>query len=224
MLATGESPSLARQELRDAAAVASTIDLPHITVETGETQDTNYLRNDARRCYYCKTHLFETLKKQYPEATIVTGTNADDLGDYRPGLEAASQHQVQAPLAELGFGKAVVRDLANFWHLPISDKPASPCLASRIAYGVEVNRERLAMVEKAEEWLRDQGILELRVRFHAGDLARIEVPVEAVASLAVDPLRSELLAYFKAIGFRFVTLDVAGFSSGSLNQLIQIQR
>ena len=224
ILATGESPSLARQELRDATELAARIELPHVTIETGETSDPDYQLNDARRCYHCKTHLFEALKRQYPGATIVTGTNADDLHDYRPGLEAAAEHHVRAPLAELGFGKSIVRGLAQFWSLSIAEKPASPCLASRIAYGVEVTSERLAKIEQAEQWLREHGLIEFRVRLHAGELARIEVAVEAIVRIATDPLRSELLAHFKALGFRFVTLDIAGFASGSLNQLIQIKR
>ena len=224
VLATGESPSLARQELRDASAMAARIELPHVTIATGETHDRDYQLNDARRCYHCKTHLFEALKREYPGGTIVTGTNADDLQDYRPGLEAAAEHQVRAPLAELGFGKSIVRQLAQFWNLPIADKPASPCLASRIAYGVEVTSNRLAMIEQAEQWLRGHGMVEFRVRLHAGELARIEVPVEAISRLATDPLRVELLAQLKSLGFRFVTLDISGFTSGSLNQLIQINR
>ena len=224
VLATGESPSLARQELRDAASIAARIELPHVTIATGETDDREYQLNDARRCYHCKTHLFEALKRQYPGATIVTGTNADDLHDYRPGLVAAAEYQVRAPLAELGFGKSIVRGLAQFWNLPIADKPASPCLASRIAYGVEVTSERLAMIEQAEQWLRSHGLIEFRVRLHAGELARIEVPVEAISRLASDPLRVALLAQLKSLGFRFVTLDISGFTSGSLNQLIQINR
>ena len=224
VLATGESPSLARQELRDAASMAARIELPHVTIATGETHNRDYRLNDARRCYHCKTHLFEALKREYPGATIVTGTNADDLQDYRPGLEAAAEHQVRAPLAELGFGKSIVRQLAQFWNLPIADKPASPCLASRIAYGVEVTSNRLAMIEQAEQWLRGHGMVEFRVRLHAGELARIEVPIEAISRLASDPLRVELLAQLKSLGFRFVTLDISGFTSGSLNQLIQINR
>jgi pyridinium-3,5-biscarboxylic acid mononucleotide sulfurtransferase len=222
-LATGESPSLARQELRDAKDTAARIELPHVTIETGETQDPDYQLNDARRCYHCKTHLFEALKRQYPDATIVTGTNADDLSDYRPGLVAATEHHVRAPLAELGFDKSIVRQLAQHWSLPISEKPASPCLASRIAYGVEVTSDRLAMIEQAEQWLRERGLIEFRVRLHAGELARIEMSVVEIPRFADDPLRSELIAYFKSLGFRFVTLDIAGFSSGSLNQLIQIK-
>ena len=204
--------------------MAARIELPHVTVATGETHDRDYQLNDARRCYHCKTHLFEALKREYPGATIVTGTNADDLQDYRPGLEAAAEHQVRAPLAELGFGKSIVRQLAQFWNLPIADKPASPCLASRIAYGVEVTSNRLAMIEQAEQWLRGHGMVEFRVRLHAGELARIEVPIEAISRLASDPLRVELLAQLKSLGFRFVTLDISGFTSGSLNQLIQINR
>lgn len=223
VLVTGESPSLARQELRDATQVAARIELPHFTIETGETNDRAYQINDAKRCYHCKTHLFEALERQYPDAIIITGTNADDLQDYRPGLMAAAEHQVRAPLAELGFGKSTVRQLAEWWELPIAEKPASPCLASRIAYGVEVTGARLAMIERAEQWLRDHGLAEFRVRLHTGELARIEVQIQDLPQFAVDPLRSELLDRFKSFGFRFVTLDIAGFASGSLNQLIQIK-
>jgi pyridinium-3,5-biscarboxylic acid mononucleotide sulfurtransferase len=221
-LATGESPSLARQELRDAQALADRIELPHANIETGETANRDYQLNDARRCYHCKTHLFEALKRQYPEATLVTGTNADDLSDYRPGLQAAREHQVRAPLAELGFGKVIIRALARYWELPIAEKPASPCLASRLAYGVEVTSERLAMIEQAEQWLREQGLVEFRVRLHAGELARIELPVEEITRFATNPLRSAMLTHFKSLNFRFVTIDIGGFASGSLNQLIQI--
>ncbi len=224
VLVTGDSPSLARQELSDAVAVAARIELPHVVVETAETRDAAYKVNDARRCYHCKSHLFTVLEARYPAAVIVTGTNADDLQDYRPGLQAAAEHRVRAPLAELGFGKAEVRALASYWGLPIADKPASPCLASRIAYGVEVTSERLEMVERAERWLREHGLSELRVRLHTGELARIEVPLKDLTMITTEPVRGELLADFKSIGFRFVTLDLAGFASGSLNQLIQLER
>ena len=224
VLATGDSPSLARQELRDAETVAALIDLPHQIIESGETNDPEYKLNDARRCYHCKSNLFEVLERKFPASIIVTGTNSDDLQDYRPGLVAAAEHKVRSPLAELRFDKAAVRAIAELWSLPIADKPASPCLASRLAYGVEVTGERLAMVENAEAWLRDRGFSELRVRLHAGELARIEVGLAQLSRLVTEPMRGELHAYFKALGFRFVTVDLGGFASGSLNQLIQIQR
>jgi len=224
VLVTGESPSLARQELKDAADVALRVALPHVLIETGETSDRDYQLNDARRCYHCKTHLFLALEQRYPQATIVTGTNADDLKDFRPGLQAAAEHRVRAPLAELGFGKATVRGLAQLWDLSIAEKPASPCLASRVAYGLEVTGERLAMIEQAESTLRSQGFSEFRVRLHPGELARIEVHLDQLARLATEPLRSEIADRFKALGFQFVTLDVNGFASGSLNQLVQLKR
>ena len=224
VLVTGDSPSLARQELSDAIAVASMIDLRHEIVETQETNDEAYQANDARRCYHCKSHLFTVLERKFPSAIILTGTNADDLQDYRPGLQAASEHRVRAPLAELQFGKPVVRAIAEYWSLAIADKPASPCLASRIAYGVSVTHERLAMVEAAERWLRERDLGELRVRLHAGELARIEVNLNQLSRIATEPMRGELHTYFKSLGFRFVTIDLAGFVSGSLNQLIQLQR
>jgi pyridinium-3,5-biscarboxylic acid mononucleotide sulfurtransferase len=222
VLATGESPSLARQELQDAAQVARLIGIEHTVIATQETSRADYQRNDARRCYYCKSQLFETLAQCYPGSLIITGTNADDLGDYRPGLQAAAEHRVRAPLGELGVGKASVRRLAEMWDLPIAEKPASPCLASRIAYGLEVTPVRLEMIERAESYLRSQGLREFRVRLHPGELARIEVPIEELPRFAADPIRQDLVAQFRTLGFRYVSLDLAGFISGSLNQLIQI--
>lgn len=222
-LATGDSPSLARQELLDAQQVANQIGAPHLIVKTLELEDANYQRNDLRRCYFCKSHLFENLSQRFPEVVILTGTNFDDLGDYRPGLQAANEHQIRAPLAELGYTKNSVRLLAEHWHLVVQDKPASPCLASRIAYGVEVTPERLARIEAAESFIRNLGLKEFRVRLHAGELARIEVPVHQIAPLADENCRTQILNELKRLGFRFVTLDLGGFVSGSLNQLIQIQ-
>ncbi len=222
VLATGDSPSLARQELQDATKIAELVGIEHTVIATYETLQSNYQRNDSRRCYYCKSHLFETLEQRFPDSTIITGTNADDLGDYRPGLQAAAEHQVRAPLAELGFGKAAVRDLAKLWGLPIAGKAASPCLASRIAYGLEVTHERLTMIEQAEAFLRSCELKEFRVRLHPGGLARIEVPLSELGQIAAEPLRRELVTRLKAIGFVYVALDLSGFESGSLNQLIQI--
>jgi pyridinium-3,5-biscarboxylic acid mononucleotide sulfurtransferase len=222
LLATGDSPSLARQELRDAQTIAELIGATHLLVSPAEHQNSDYQRNDGKRCYHCKSHLFATLRSQFPQAVIVTGTNADDLNDYRPGLQAANENHVRSPLAELGYDKTTVRQLAKFWGLHIADKPASPCLASRIAYGVEVTVERLDRIEKAEVLLREIGMVEFRVRLHAGELARIEVTPDQIVRLASELERGRLVTELKALGFRFVTLDLAGFSSGSLNQLVQI--
>ncbi len=221
-LATGQSPALSRRELDDALDIVQLLSLRHEIIDVNEHTNADYARNDSRRCYFCKTSLFDALQVRFPGAVLITGTNADDLGDYRPGLQAAAEHTVRSPLAELGLGKSQVRQLAAYWGLQIADKPASPCLASRIAYGVEVTVDRLRRIEAAESFLRSKGFVEFRVRLHAGELARIEVPTVELARLANEPLLTQVVESMKRLGFRFVTLDLAGFQSGSLNQLIQI--
>jgi uncharacterized protein len=151
---------------------------------------------------------------------VVNGANADDLGDFRPGMQAAAEHRVRSPLAECGITKREVRELAAAWGLPVADKPATPCLSSRIAYGQEVTPERLAMVDRAEQFLRSLGLRELRVRYHGGDMARIEVPVHEVGRFCEENIRSAVVEKLAEIGFKFVTLDLVGFRSGSLNRLI----
>ena len=154
---------------------------------------------------------------------ICSGANLDDLGDYRPGLIAAAEHQVRHPLQEAGFTKADVRALALHWNLPTWDKPASPCLSSRLAPGVQVTPERTARVEAAEAYLKKLGYREFRVRLHEGELARIEVPPDGLARLADPQVCAEFVRHLKSLGFRFVTLDLEGFRSGSLNALIPLE-
>src|SRR5262249_10919259 len=149
--------------------------------------------------------------------------NLDDQGDYRPGLKAASEHQVRHPLQEAGFTKADVRALARAWGLPTWDKPASPCLSSRLAPGVEVTHERTARVEAAEVYLHQLGLRECRVRLHEGELARVEVPADQLIRFASPGVREELIRRFKDLGFRFITLDLEGFRSGSLNTLVSLE-
>ena len=151
---------------------------------------------------------------------IASGANLDDAGDHRPGMKAAAERGVRHPLQECGLDKAHVRALALAWGLPTWDKPATPCLSSRIAYGEAVSPERTKMVDDAERWLRRRGLRLLRVRYHKGDLARIEVPLEELPALAAPEVRDELVAEFRNLGFKFVTLDLEGFRSGSLNSLI----
>jgi len=224
---TADSPSLARAELALAQDLAGRIGIQHEVILTRENLDPRYQRNDSQRCYFCKSHLFESLhqllQQRYPQAVIVTGTNLDDLSDFRPGLKAAQEAGVRAPLAELQLTKSMVREIAAYWQLPVADKPASPCLASRIAYGVEVTPERLKFVEQAEEVIRSLGLIEFRVRYHAGDIARIEVPTKAFDILLAPEVRQALTEKLRQVGFRFVTLDLEGFRSGSMNQLVQIQ-
>ena len=152
----------------------------------------------------------------------VNGANADDLGDYRPGMQAATEHAVLSPLAECGLTKSEVRELARQWELPVWDKPATPCLSSRVAYGEEVTPQRLAMIDQAEQFLRSHGLRTVRVRYHRGDLARLEVPIDALAHLVDASFRRELTVRLREIGFKFITLDLEGFRSGSLNQLVQL--
>jgi uncharacterized protein len=153
-------------------------------------------------------------------AVVLNGANADDAGDYRPGTQAAEEHQVRSPLWECGINKEEVRQLASEWNLPIWDKPAMPCLASRVAYGEEVTPERLDMIDQAESFLRQHGLRTVRVRYHKGDLARLEVPVGVLGQICEEPFRRLLLERLKELGFRFVTVDLEGFRSGSLNTLV----
>lgn len=220
---TGASDSLAAGELDQARELAGLIGIRHEILSTQEMANPNYVRNSPDRCYFCKTELYERiapLAEQLDLAVIVNGANLDDLGDYRPGMTAATEHQVRSPLVECGFGKEAVRLLAAEWGLPIWDKPAAPCLSSRIAYGEEVTPERLAMVDKAEQYLRGLGLRELRVRYHRGDMARLEVPLQSVAQLCEAETRARLVAELRRLGFRYITLDLEGFRSGSQNLVL----
>ena len=222
---TGASASLAAGELEQAEEIARLIGIRHQVIQTDEFSQESYLRNAPDRCYHCKTELYTQLEHVLPElgvSVILNGANADDAGDYRPGMAAAAEHAVHSPLAECGITKAEVRELAAAWNLPVWDKPASPCLSSRVAYGEEVTPERLAMVDAAEQFLRSKGLKVCRVRYHRGDLARIEVPADELQPLCEPGTRRELAAELRGLGFKFVTIDLEGFRSGSLNQLLQI--
>jgi uncharacterized protein len=220
---TGESASLAAGELTNARQVAALVGIRHEVVATEELANPDYLRNAPDRCFHCKTELYSQLTpiaRRFDLAVIVNGANVDDLGDYRPGMIAARDYQVRSPLAECGIDKAGVRELARHWGLPVWDKPASPCLSSRIAYGEAVTPERLAMIDQAEQALRALGLGVARVRYHQGDVARIEAPPEAIERLARADTRNDLVKRLKALGFKFVALDLEGFRSGSLNALL----
>jgi uncharacterized protein len=222
---TGVSASLASGELEAAAELASLIRIRHIVVNTDELNQDGYTRNAPDRCYHCKTELYSQLARLLPGLgvqAIVNGANADDLGDYRPGMQAAAERQIHSPLADCGITKAEVRQLAADWGLPVADKPATPCLSSRIAYGEEVTPERLAMIDRAEQFLRSLGLANLRVRYHRGELARLEVPLADLPQLCEGNTRHQVAAELRRLGFNFVTLDLEGFRSGSLNQLVQI--
>ncbi|MFN2488325.1 MAG: ATP-dependent sacrificial sulfur transferase LarE [Actinomycetota bacterium] len=216
---TAASPSLAERELRDAIELARARGWNHRVVRTDELRREEYARNSADRCYWCKVELFEVLRPTARSlgAAVCVGTNVDDLGDYRPGLRAASENDVHAPLAEAGLTKVDVRSLSAELGLPTADKPASPCLASRFAYGVRVTEEGLRRIERAEEALRALGFRVFRVRDH-GDLARIEVPAHEIVAAA--ELRSVIAERLGTLGFRYVTLDLVGFRSGSMNEVL----
>ena len=223
---TGTSASLAAGELEEARQLAELIGIRHEVLATDEFANPHYVQNASDRCYHCKTELYtqlEGLAERLKVAMVLNGANLDDLGDYRPGMRAAREHRVASPLAECGFHKSDVRELAAHWSLPTWDKPATPCLSSRVAYGEEVTPERLAMIDQAEQFLRQQGLRMLRVRYHKGDLARLEVPPDAFAKLCEVGVREALVTRLKALGFKFVTLDLEGFRSGSLNALVSIE-
>ncbi len=225
---TAQSPSVPAWQLETAVAVASEIGIPHRVVLTDELENFDYQRNDSNRCFYCKDTLYASITElidkvvddQSDDVTVVSGTNHDDLGDHRPGITAGNRREVVAPLATLKFGKSKVRDLARHFGLSNHDLPAAPCLASRIAYGVEVTRERLRQIEQGESWLRAQGVSECRVRLHHDGLARIEVPRNLLDSVLELESEGHLVNQFKQFGFSFVTLDLEGFQSGKLNRTI----
>jgi pyridinium-3,5-biscarboxylic acid mononucleotide sulfurtransferase len=223
---TADSASVPRAEIDDARKLAARIGIRHRLVRTDEFASAEYIKNDGARCYFCKDELYgqiEHLLAELGAETICSGANLDDLGDYRPGLVAAAEHAIRHPLQEAGFTKADVRALARHWELPTWDKPASPCLSSRLAPGVQVTPERTARVEAAEVYLRKLGLRELRVRLHEGELARIEVPLAALSRLADAAVREPLVEYLKSLGFRYVSLDLEGFRSGSLNELVSLE-
>jgi uncharacterized protein len=217
-----DSPSLARTQLADAIAFAKAQAIPLEVVATSEFDRPEYVRNDAQRCFFCKDELF-TLMEELRQArgfdAIAYGVNLDDQGDFRPGQKAAMTHHVVAPLLEAGLGKEEIRTLARTAGLPIWDKPASACLSSRIEYGRPVTREALQAVEQGEDALRALGFRQVRVRHH-GEIVRIEIARDELKR-ALDPAMAvEFTRIFKALGFKFVTLDLEGFRSGSMNALL----
>lgn len=223
---TAVSQSLASGEKEQAEKLARLVGIRHRVVETAEFQNDDYLRNSPNRCYFCKTELYTRLEELAPQLSvdvIVNGANLDDRGDYRPGMMAASEHGVRSPLIEAELTKSDVRTLARHWNLPVWDKPALPCLSSRISYGLEVTPERVRRVDAAEMFLREElGLRELRVRHEAHDLARIELPCSDLHRLADEGLRSRINAKFHELGFKYVTLDLDGFRSGSLNAALPL--
>jgi uncharacterized protein len=221
---TAESASLLPEDLEDAQMQAAEIGIAHEIVQTHELDNPNYRANPVNRCYFCKSELHDTLKplaldRGYPY--VVDGVNADDLSDYRPGIQAAKERGARSPLAEVGITKLEVRELAKFLGLPWWDKPAQPCLSSRFPYGEEITVAKLQRVGRAERYLRHLGLKNLRVRSE-GDTARIELPAEQIRDFVLNTDLPALTTAFQSYGFVYVTLDLEGFRSGKLNQVLQL--
>ncbi len=220
---TGVSASLALGELEAARRIATAIGIRHETINTDELSDPGYLANAPTRCWHCKTELYSQMRllaNRLGFTHIANGTNLDDLGDFRPGLQAASEHNVLSPLVECGIGKQGVRQLALDWELEVWDKPASPCLSSRVVYGLEITPARLARIDAAEALLKELGFTSVRVRCHQDELARLEVSASEISRLADEALRTHISTRFREIGFKYVTIDLEGFRSGSFLPLI----
>lgn len=219
---TGESASLARDQRTEIARLVARFGLRHETLQTDELEDARYLANASNRCYFCKSELYGKLAPRAQEQGykfVVDGSTLDDLGDFRPGRTAANEHGVRSPLVEAGMTKSDVRTLSRRAGLPTWDKPASPCLSSRIAYGLPVTIERLSTIDRGEEIMRDLGFREFRVRHH-DELVRLEI-APAEMTKALDPDMAQKFARrFRELGFKYVTLDLHGYRTGAMNEVL----
>ena len=222
---TALSASYSERDRREAETCVARFSLPHEFIETDELSNPAYRANNPDRCFFCKDELFDKLDElavQRGFAAVAYGVNLDDQGDWRPGQRAAREHRVLAPLLDAGLTKADIRELARRAEVPVWNRPASACLSSRIAYGIEVTSERLAVVEKGEEALRALGFRQFRVRHH-DNLVRLEIAPEELPRALTPEMARKFVEIFKPLGFSFVTLDLEGYRSGSLNtHLIQI--
>jgi uncharacterized protein len=217
---TGISPSVSATQRLEAKRFADIHKLQYREIETEELADQNYAANPANRCYFCKSELFgklRTIAKDEGLKFILDGTNADDLRDVRPGRVAANENGVRSPLAEIGISKSEIRELSRSHHLETWEKPSSPCLSSRVAYGITVTRERLSQIEQAEDALHELGFREFRVRSH-GEIARIEISQAEIDNFLDKSLFTKVSVSLKSFGFKFVTLDLDGYRQGSMNQ------
>ncbi len=220
----GDSPSLPRRELQEALDIAAFVGAPVRVVPTKEVDDPQYAANLAHRCYVCKRHVYTTfldVAREEGIPYILDGANADDVGDFRPGRRAARELAIRSPLWEAGFSKEEVRALAQYLGLPNWNKPSAACLSSRVPYGIPITRDVLRRVERAEDALRALGFRQLRVRHH-DHVARIEVPPEEFSRVLA--LREEIVQALKEAGYTYVTLDLAGFRSGSSNEVLRVRR
>ncbi len=223
---TGRSVTLATSELEESSILAAQIGIRHLIVDTDEIADESFGNNPPNRCYFCKNELYTVLSRvatQEKTAVIVDGSNADDVGDHRPGMQAARELGVRSPLMEVGMTKEDIRTLSQSFGLPTWDKPAQACLSSRFPYGDRITPEKIAQVEKAESSLRELGFRQLRVRHH-GNVARIEVPKTDIARLVDEKTAQQVIARMKEAGFTYVTIDLEGFRSGSMNEVLDTAR
>jgi len=219
---TAVSPALAKRELEETVSLAARFGFPHRIIHTNEMDREGYVANSPQRCYFCKTELYSQLTELADQESIkwvVNGANTDDIGDYRPGMVAASEHRVRSPMVEVGLTKADVRAIAKILDIPIWDKPAQPCLSSRIPYGTPVTVENLSKVEQAEDYLRGLGLREVRARHH-DRLCRIEVGEDEM-DFAFER-RKEIVSAIKKIGYLWVSIDMSGLRSGSLNDQLKL--
>lgn len=223
---TGRSVTLAASELEESIALAARIGIRHRIVDTDEIADESFGNNPPNRCYFCKNELYSILRRVAAEegmAVVSDGSNADDVGDHRPGMRAARELGVRSPLMEAGMTKADIRALSKVFGLPTWDKPAQACLSSRFPYGDRITPEKIAQVEKAESFLRGLGFRQLRVRHH-GAVARIEAPKEEVPRFVEEDVSRRVIAGVKEAGFTYVTIDLEGFRSGSMNEVLEAAR
>lgn len=222
---TGVSASLAVAEREAAITLAKNFGFNHKTLDTDELTNDGYQANGSNRCYFCKNELYGKL---VPFAArqgfefVVDGSNIDDLSDFRPGRRAAEENKVRSPLIEAGLSKTEIRELSRRHNLPTWDKPASPCLSSRIAYGIPVSIEKLGKIERGEAILREMGLRVFRVRYH-GELARLEIAPDEMERVLQKAIVDKLAERFRALGFRYVTLDLHGFRSGAMNEILDKQ-
>jgi pyridinium-3,5-biscarboxylic acid mononucleotide sulfurtransferase len=222
---TGISPSVSELQREEADKIARRFGFNYLRVETEEMENPDYRANPANRCYFCKSELYGKLSKLAEEKEIkfvLDGTNTDDVGDYRPGKQAAKEKGVRSPLIEAGLSKAEIRELSKKLGLPTWDKPASPCLSSRIAYGIPVTIERLSKIERGEAVLRKLGFKEFRVRFHE-ELVRLEIAASEMGRALNLEMTDRLAEEFRQLGFRYVTLDLQGFRTGAMNEVLKVK-
>jgi len=218
----GDSDSYPTRELHEAKALADELGAHYRVIQSKELEDERYAANPSNRCYYCKSDLFSrcvAIAREQDFNAVLDGNNADDVGDWRPGQQAARELGVRSPLMEIDMSKAEIRELSHALGLRTWDKPAFACLASRIPYGTAITREKLSAVEEAENYLRDQGFAQVRVRHH-GEVARIEVAPALINQLLDGNLRERIVSHLRELGFRYVTLDLQGYRMGSMNEVL----